>query len=93
MHNTNLVYAINGNKVNVGTIRELFFYNQVSAKHAVNFVKQGDFIVDNQYVFEVGGAQKSFTQIADVKDSYLAIDDVQIGRGNKVPLWLFGFLY
>jgi predicted AAA+ superfamily ATPase len=93
MHNTNLVYAINGNKVNVGTIRELFFYNQVSAKNAVNFVKKGDFIVDNQYVFEVGGAQKSFTQIADIKDSYLAIDDVQIGRGNKVPLWLFGFLY
>jgi uncharacterized protein len=93
MQNTNLIYAISGESVNKGTLRELYFLNQVSAKYDVNFTKMGDFIVDNKNVFEVGGSQKSFKQIADLPDSYLAIDDVQIGRSNKIPLWLFGFLY
>ena len=59
----------------------------------VNSSLKGDFTVDQKYVFEVGGAQKGFSQIADIKNSYLAIDDIQIGRGHKIPLWLFGFLY
>lgn len=32
-----------------------------------------------------------FRQIKDLPDSYLAIDDTEIGFGNKIPLWLFGF--
>lgn len=93
MQNTNLIYTISGDDVNKGTLRELFFLNQVSAKNEVNYTKKGDFIVDNKYIFEVGGSQKSFSQIADLNDSYLAIDDVQVGRQHKIPLWLFGFLY
>jgi uncharacterized protein len=93
MHNTNLIYAINQSLGNKGTTREIFFFNQVDAYNKVHFAKQGDFIVDGKYTFEVGGSTKSFTQIKDIKNSYLAIDDVQIGRANKIPLWLFGFLY
>jgi uncharacterized protein len=93
MQNTNLIYAINGTVVNKGTIRELFFLNQISAKHTVHYSTKGDFMIDNTYTFEVGGAQKSFSQIADLDNSYLAIDDVQIGTRNKIPLWLFGMLY
>jgi uncharacterized protein len=93
MQNTNLIYAISADNVNKGTLRELFFFNQVSAKYVVNSAKKGDFLVENKYLFELGGSQKTFTQIADIQDSYLAIDDVQVGRGNKIPLWLFGFFY
>lgn len=93
MQNTNLIYAISADNVNKGTLRELFFLNQVSTKYVVNYAKKGDFLVENKYLFEVGGAQKTFTQIADIQNSYLAIDDVQVGRGNKIPLWLFGFFY
>jgi uncharacterized protein len=93
MQNTNLIFAISGAGVNKGTLRELYFLNQVSAKYDVNYTKNGDFIVANKYVFEIGGSQKSFSQIANLTDSYLAIDDVQIGRNQKIPLWLFGFLY
>ena len=25
--------------------------------------------------------------------SFAAADDIEIGRGNRIPLWLFGFLY
>ena len=69
MQNTNLIYAISGDKVNKGTLRELFFLNQVSAKYTINYTKKGDFLVENKYIFEVGGAQKTFMQIADIQNS------------------------
>ena len=49
--------------------------------------------LDDKYTFEVGGKNKKFTQIKDMKDSYVISDDIEIGSGNKIPLWLFGFLY
>ena len=55
--------------------------------------KQGDFLASNKYLFEVGGAQKTFDQIANLPDSYLAIDNVEVGNGNRISLWLFGCLY
>ncbi len=91
--NTNIMYCLT-EKINVGTLRETFFLNQIkSAGHIVTYPKQGDFLVDNEVLFEVGGRKKSFDQIADVENSYLAIDDVEIGFGNKIPLWMLGFLY
>jgi len=41
----------------------------------------------------IGGKTKGFSQIKDLPDSYLAVDDIEIGIGNRIPLWLFGFLY
>lgn len=92
LDNTNLMYAYNRSP-EIGTIRETFFNNQVGTKHELNSVKKGDFLIDGKCTIEVGGADKSFEQIKDIPDSYLAIDDVEFGRGNKIPLWLFGFLY
>ncbi len=63
------------------------------AGHEAAYPPQGDFLVDGRYLFEVGGAGKSFTQIKDVPDSYIAADDIETGTGDKIPLWLFGFLY
>lgn len=77
-----------------GTGRETFFLNQLrSAGHEVTCPPRGDFLVDGKYVFEIGGAGKSFAQIADVPDSFVASDGIEVGTGNKIPLWLFGFLY
>jgi len=53
----------------------------------------GDFEVDGNRVFEVGGKGKGFGQIKDVPDSYVVNDDTEVGIGNKIPLWLLGFLY
>lgn len=92
MQNTNLIYAY-GDKCKIGTIRETFFANQLSAKHHINIPKFGDFIVDDKYIFEVGGAKKGFSQIANEINSFVAADDIEVGAGNKIPLWLFGFLY
>ena len=74
-------------------IRETFFYSQTVHTQELNAPKQGDFFIDGAYTVEVGGSDKGFEQIKDIPNSYLAIDGVEFGRGNKIPLWLFGFLY
>ncbi|MCK5774600.1 MAG: hypothetical protein KAH25_00400 [Bacteroidales bacterium] len=55
--------------------------------------KQGDFLVDQKYHFEIGGKKKDYKQIANIENSFIAADDIEYGFGNKIPLWLFGFLY
>jgi predicted AAA+ superfamily ATPase len=92
LHNTNLyhAYCIQSSK---GTIRETFFANTTSLSHTLHHTKVGDFLLDERFVFEVGGRKKSFSQIKEIPDSYIAADELEIGTGNKIPLWLFGFLY
>ena len=90
--NTNLMYALAQN-ANMGTLRETFFCNQVKKDHAVVFSEHGDFFVDGKWTFEIGGRGKGFSQIADLPNSYVVNDDIEVGFGNKIPLWLFGFLY
>lgn len=82
-----------GNSVSKGTMRETFFANQLDAAATLQMPKQGDFLADGKYLFEVGGARKTFDQIANMPDSYLAVDDIEVGMGHRIPLWLFGCLY
>ena len=92
MNNTNLIYAY-GEDCKAGTIRETFFANQLKVKHRLSIPKQGDFIVDDKFIFEVGGKNKSFEQIKDISNSYIVADEIEVGNGNKIPLWMFGLLY
>ena len=92
LDNTNLMYALS-HHTDIGTLRETYFYNQLRTSYDVVLPKRGDFFVDKQFLFEVGGASKTFDQISDIPNSYLAIDDVEMGAGNRVPLWMFGLLY
>ncbi|MCC8114062.1 MAG: AAA family ATPase [Bacteroidales bacterium] len=89
--NSNLMYALATNP-EIGTVRETFFVSQLAEIGSVTSSSKGDYVLDGKYLFEVGGARKSFNQIKDIPQSYLAIDDTLVGRGNKIPLWLFGFL-
>lgn len=93
LNNSNLLNCLFFDKPNIGTQRETFFLNQTRSIHQVNYPNKGDFIVDSKHTFEVGGKNKSSQQIADVPNSYIVADDIEIGHGNKIPLWLFGFLY
>lgn len=93
LQNTNLAYALSPQQANIGNIRETFFFNQVQVKHEVTLPKFGDFIVDGTYVFEVGGPTKAAQQIQGIPNSFIAADGIKTGGGNKIPLWLFGFLY
>jgi len=94
LNNTNLIHAISaGMSAEIGNMRETFFLNVTGAFHKVSSPAHGDFLVDGKYVFEIGGKNKDFSQIRDIKKSFLAIDNIEIGIGNKIPLWVFGFLY
>ncbi len=94
LNNTNLLFALNSGKESIeGTARETFFMNQMLQSHNVKSSKIGDFEIDNKYTFEIGGAKKGFTQIASVDNSYIAADNLEVGYGNKIPLWLFGMMY
>lgn len=91
--NPNLMHALVSH-ADEGTIRETFFVNQLrAAGHAVVCADRGDFTVDGRYRVEVGGRKKGFAQIKDIPESFVAADDLEAGFGNRIPLWLFGFLH
>ena len=92
LNNANLMYALSG-KISEGTVRETFFANQVGAVTSLTMPKQGDFLADGKYLFEVGGSSKTFDQIAGIPESYLAVDGIETGSGNRIPLWMFGCMY
>jgi len=93
MENTNIIYALAKENANSGNLRETFFANQLREKHTVKVAKQGDFMVDNQYTFEIGGKNKTGEQIKNLTDAFVVADDIESGFQNKIPLWLFGLLY
>ena len=91
-YNTNLMYSLTPH-ADAGTMRETFLASQIGAAHALYMPKQGDFVVDGKWLLEVGGKKKGFSQIKDVKDGFVVADNIDVGFGNKIPLWLFGLLY
>ncbi len=96
LNNTSLLHAINGeikSEANIGTAREIMFTNQISLLHRLNLHDTADFIVDGKYIIEVGGANKSNSQLKATTSGYLAIDNIEVGYKHKIPLYLFGFLY
>lgn len=56
-------------------------------------IKVGDSPAVEKHVLEIGGKGKHYKQIADLPDSFVIVDDTETGFGNKIPMWLFGFLY
>ncbi|MDD2426014.1 MAG: AAA family ATPase [Bacteroidales bacterium] len=92
LNNTNLMYSLSS-YVDVGTVRETFFFNQLRENNEVLTPPKGDFLVNREYLFEIGGRSKTFEQIKDIPNSYLAIDGIETGHHNRIPLWLFGLLY
>jgi len=90
--NTNILYSFSKKfdiEVEIGTLRETFFVNCFDN---IFYSDIGDFKVDNK-IFEIGGKNKTFSQIKDIENSYLAVDIDFTTNDKKIPLWLFGFLY
>jgi predicted AAA+ superfamily ATPase len=93
LNNANYIFALGGEQSNTGNIRETFFFNQMKVKHTVTWSDKTDFVVDNKYSFEIGGKNKTGKQLKNVSDGYLALDNIELGFGNQIPLWLFGLMY
>jgi len=93
LENTNLQFALAKQNSDKGNMRETFFLNQVAYHSLVEYADDGDFKVEGKYLFELGGKNKSSKQLKDAPNAYVVSDDIEFGFGNKIPLWLFGFLY
>ena len=93
LNNTNLMYVLAKNNINIGNVRETFFLNQFKGLRQINLSEVSDFIIDKKYTFEIGGKNKSKKQIAKLDHAFIAKDNIEIGFGNNIPVWLFGFMY
>lgn len=93
LNNTNLLYVLASDNTNIGNVRETFVLNQLKGLHTVHLPPKGDFLIDDQIVLEVGGKNKTKKQISAVENAYVVKDQIEIGVGNTIPLWMFGFLY
>jgi len=91
--NTNYYYGFNMPGAEIGTIREIFFESQLSVGHQLRLPQNGDFLVNDTFIFEIGGKNKTTGQIKDIENAYLGLDDIENGVFNQIPLWMFGFLY
>jgi predicted AAA+ superfamily ATPase len=93
LENTNLMYVLSSLSANRGNVRETFFANQVGYKHNIRYHEKTDFLVNNIYAFEIGEKDKSKKQISGMENAYIVSDEIEYGYQNKIPIWLFGFLY
>lgn len=94
LENSNWSYALSS-QPNIGTVREVFLMSQLSNSGlTIKMPKSGDFYIEeNDLVIEVGGKSKTIEQVKNENNYLLALDDIEIARAKRIPLWLFGFLY
>lgn len=93
LENTNLMFAFAPDRANIGNVRETFFANQLAYRNKLNYSEKGDFLVDEKFIFEIGGQAKKETQIKNLPNAFIAADGIETGFKNKIPLWLFGMMY
>ena len=91
LNNTNLSYLLAEETPNQGNLRETFFLNQVKSIYKVKIPKSGDFVLDENFIFEIGGKKKTSAQIINEKNAFVILDIILIGAYIKISLWLFGF--
>lgn len=95
LENPNIAYAVNPFTPDPGSLRETFFLNQLKHQHQVSYPLSGDFLINDAFLIEVGGKNKQAKQISEWPKNmaFVATDGIEYGHSNKIPLWLFGFLY
>ena len=90
--NPNLMYALSGSSVDIGNVRETFFYSQTKVRNDVISSKESDFVIGKN-TFEVGGRKKGRKQIDGISGGIVVKDDIEYAHGNVIPLWHFGLNY
>ncbi len=93
LNNTNIMHALSERGVDLGSVRETFFFSQLSTISELSMPLKGDFLVDNDFTFEIGGKSKKRKQIAGMDHAWIVKDDVEFATGQEIPLWMFGFVY
>lgn len=93
MHNTNLMYAIYPIQIKDQDVMETFFVNSLWKDHKVNQAsKDHFFMVDGNIKFKISDAQSEHKQRCN-PDTIYARYNTEVGKENRIPLWLLGFIY
>ena len=90
MQNPNLVFTVFRGETDQKLLNRTFFYNQVGYGNEVNFCKEGDFLVNNELVFNV---DRDVRRGEKAGNRFYANNMIEVGEKNVIPLWLFGFLH
>lgn len=93
LENTNLMYALQSKKTEIGNVRETFFASQLKFKNKIEYSENADFKINDKYIFEIGGKSKNKKQIQNLNNAFIVSDEIEYGFENKVPIWMFGMLY
>ncbi len=89
--NTNLIYALDRNFSDQQAICETFFYSMMHKDNRLNSTTgKGTFLVNGKYNFDV---KNDIKKVKNSRNMYYAVDMIEKGDDNVIPLWLFGFLY
>lgn len=92
MNNSNLIYAIYPIHVEQQNVMETFFVNTLLSGHLVNEGnKQGNYIIDENKKFKICDAEN--TKLRLNNETIYVRYNTEVGKDNKIPLWMFGFLY
>jgi len=83
LNNTNLIYALVNDNANIGNIRETFFYNQLNITNKVNISIYGDFLIDDNYIFEIGGKAVISSKLRILKILILPLMKLKSGSTIK----------
>ena len=92
LHNPNIAYALGEADADKGNLRECTFLCWTKEKFEVLGSKISDFEIDG-ITFEIGGKTKGKQQLKNAGRGYVVKDNIEYAVGNKIPLWMFGFLY
>ena len=93
LENTNIAHALALTDVSIGTAREIFVRNALSVYHTCSTPAAGDVMVDDSYIFEIGGPNKNYKQIFNIPNAYLVKDIYKNYNSDAIPMWMLGMLY
>jgi len=91
LHNSNLIHSFYPKRYDDHDVQETFFCNTLWKDHKINKIgNSGAFLIDKQYEFKI---VEHATKLKSKSKTLFAVNRCEIGEGNQIPLWLFGFLY
>lgn len=93
LHNPNLMYAIFPLQIDEQEVMETFFVNSMWKDHKVHQGGHDHFyMVDGNRKFRICDAQAT-NKLRYNPDTIYARYNTEVGKDNRIPLWLLGFLY
>ena len=93
LENSNLMHDLMDHEAALSDSLETFVLNQLKKDHDIKLTASGDFLVDDQHTFKMCSGNRKQKRAKDEGNSYIIADDIEIGSGSLIPVWLLGFLY